>query len=64
MPYKVMRGQGCPDGKPFAVVKETDGSRMGCHATREEALAQQAALYAQENMPMNEAIRAKAHKRP
>lgn len=49
MPYRVAQGAGCPDGKPFAVVKETDGKRMGCHPTREAANRQLAALYAAES---------------
>lgn len=36
------------DGK-HCVIKDSDGSNEGCHATREEALAQQRALYATES---------------
>jgi hypothetical protein len=50
MPYTVSKGHGCPDSKPWAVVKETDGSRMGCHPSAEAARKQQAALYANENI--------------
>lgn len=49
MPWKVERGHGCPDDKPWAVVKETTGEKVACHATKEKAQAQQRLLYAQEN---------------
>jgi hypothetical protein len=40
---------GCPDGRPFAVVKDDDGEVEGCHATRAEAAIWSfEALYAQE----------------
>lgn len=49
MPWKIAKGEaGCPPGKPWAVVKESDGSVEGCHATEAEAEAQQRALYASE----------------
>lgn len=48
MPWAVKRDSRCPISKPFAVVKETDGAIFGCHASRGEARAQQAALYARE----------------
>jgi hypothetical protein len=46
VPYEIKKGHGCPASKPFAVVKE-DGSVVpgGCHATRDEALMHQRALY-------------------
>lgn len=44
MPYTVESGHGCPSSKPWAVVKETDGEVMGCHATKQEAMDQLAAL--------------------
>lgn len=50
MPWSVVEGHdGCGDDKPFAVVKEADGSVEGCHATQAEADAQVAALYASED---------------
>lgn len=48
MPWKVAKSSSCPDSKPWAVVKEGESSPSGCHASREEAIAQQSALYAQE----------------
>lgn len=45
MPYKVEKDvEGCSG---YAVVKDT-GKVMGCHETREKALAQLRALYAAE----------------
>lgn len=38
----------CPDGKPWAVVKDADGSVAGCHASEADADDQLAALYAAE----------------
>ncbi len=48
MPWKVARGHGCPKSKPWAVVKETTGEKIACHATRAKAAAQVRALYANE----------------
>jgi HK97 family phage major capsid protein/HK97 family phage prohead protease len=52
MPWTVERGHGCPADKPWAVV-QADGTRMGCHATEDDAKAQQAALYAKEGHRMS-----------
>lgn len=38
----------CPDGKPWAVVKDADGSVAGCHESEAAANEQLAALYASE----------------
>lgn len=49
MPWSVVEGhEGCGQDKPYAVVKEADGSVEGCHATQKEAQAQVDALYASE----------------
>lgn len=48
MPWHVEKSDSCPPSKPYAVVKDADGSAEGCHATREAARRQLAALYAQE----------------
>lgn len=49
MPWHVSKGHsGCPDAKPYAVIKETDGSVEGCHPTRTEANDHMRALYANE----------------
>lgn len=49
VPWKVMKGHNCPDGKPYAVVKISDGSVAGCHDSESSAQAQLRALYANEN---------------
>lgn len=49
MPWDIRENhEGCPDDAPFGVVKSDDGELEGCHATREEAEDQLAALYASE----------------
>lgn len=49
MPYEVVEDAAdCPSETPFLVRKIQDGSPAGCHATRAEAEAQMAALYAAE----------------
>jgi hypothetical protein len=46
----VKKGYGrCGGSKPYAVVKDDDGSVEGCHETRAKAQAQVRALYASEN---------------
>lgn len=40
----------CPASRPIGVVKTSDGSVAGCHATEDAAKAQMAALYAEEAM--------------
>ena len=48
MPWHVGKSAKCPGSKPFAVIKDSDGSVAGCHATQADAKKQLAALYAQE----------------
>ena len=48
MPWHVSKSASCPASKPYAVIKETDGSVVACHATKEAAQKQVAALYANE----------------
>lgn len=48
MPWRVERSASCPASKPFAVVNQDTGRRMGCHATRAAARQQLAALNANE----------------
>lgn len=49
MPYHVVSDHAeCSADKPHAVVKESDGTVMGCHASEDDAHAQMAALYANE----------------
>jgi hypothetical protein len=44
MPWSIQRKD-----DEWCVIKDSDGSSAGCHATRERALKQQRALYAQES---------------
>lgn len=49
MPYHKVEGHSdCPGSKPIAVVKDSDGEVVGCHATEAEADDQIAALHAAE----------------
>jgi hypothetical protein len=48
MPWSIVEGDERCDAGEFAVVKDEDNELEGCHATREEAEAQAAALYASE----------------
>ncbi len=49
MPWHVVdEHSSCPASKPFAVVKDEGGEVKGCHASREKAEKQMAALYANE----------------
>lgn len=46
--HKVSNHAECPDGEPWAVVKDADDSVAGCHGSEASADAQLAALYASE----------------
>jgi phage head maturation protease len=49
VPWHVAETAECPASKPYGVIKDADGSVDGrCHATREQANKQMAALYAAE----------------
>ena len=48
MPWSIRRDDRCPVSRPYGVVKDADNELEGCHATKEKARAQQAALYASE----------------
>lgn len=48
MPWSIVEGDSRCDAGEFAVVKDADNELEGCHATRDEAEAQMAALYASE----------------
>src|SRR4249920_1904662 len=50
MPWHVARSGSCPPGKPFAVIKDQDGSTVACHETKESATQQVRALYASEQV--------------
>lgn len=49
MPWSIVEGDERCDAGEFAVVKDADNELEGCHATREDAQAQLAALYASES---------------
>ena len=47
MPWHVAENHsGCPDSKPWAVVKTATGEVVGCHPSKEKADAHLRALYA------------------
>jgi hypothetical protein len=49
MPWHISEfNKSCPASKPYAVVKDSDGSVAGCHESKESAKSQLAALYANE----------------
>lgn len=48
MPWHITHSGLCPEDKPFAVIKDSDGSVAGCHESEAAAKAQLAALYASE----------------
>jgi hypothetical protein len=49
VPWHVVKNHAeCTDGKPWAVVKDADGSVAGCHTSESDANDQLAALYASE----------------
>lgn len=48
MPYHVGKSSECPESKPHAVIKDSDGEVMGCHSSREKAEKQIAAIHASE----------------
>jgi hypothetical protein len=47
MPWHIGSSEKCPASKPYAVIKDSDGSVAGCHPTKKKAKAQMAALYSQ-----------------
>ena len=64
MPWHIGKSNKCSDSKPFAVIKDGDGSVSGCHASKEGAKKQLAALYASEERSMSklEQLRARINK--
>lgn len=49
MPWHIVPdSESCPASKPFAVIKDSDGSVAGCHPSKAAAKKQLAALYANE----------------
>lgn len=49
MPWHVAKSAECPDSKPWAVIKDSDGTVEGCHETEADANDQMKALYANES---------------
>src|SRR6266540_967167 len=58
MPWHIGTSVECPDSKLFAVIKDSDDSVAGCHATKAAAEKQLAALYANEPEASSMAVRA------
>lgn len=56
MPWKVEHDGRCGKSKPWAVIKETDGSLVACHPTKAAAMVQLRALYASEEKAMDEPV--------
>ena len=52
MPWHIGKSDDCPPSKPYAVIKDSDGSVAGCHETESKAKKQMAALYASERKSM------------
>lgn len=50
MPYKVSSDCGCPEDKPFGIVKKDDGKKVGgCHEDKAGAMKQMQAMMASEH---------------
>lgn len=49
MPWHIAKGGGTCNASEYAVIKDSDGSTEGCHATRAEAQRHMDALYANES---------------
>ncbi len=50
MPYSIAESEQCSESMPWAVVKDSSGEVMGCHASELDATKQMAALYASEGV--------------
>lgn len=48
MPWHVAKSSKCPNHKPWAVIKDSNGQVVACHISQESANAQLRALYANE----------------
>src|SRR5262245_56855355 len=48
MPWHAAKSAACPAAKPWAVIKDTDGTVVACHPSKAAAQKQVAALYANE----------------
>jgi uncharacterized protein len=49
VPWHVAKSSQCGPAKPWAVIKDSDSSVEGCHASESDAQTQMAALYAKED---------------
>lgn len=49
MPYSIEEGNSECESGEWAVVKDDDGSVLGCHSSKKDAESQIAALYASED---------------
>jgi HK97 family phage prohead protease len=56
MPWHIAKSSSCPASKPYGVIKDSDDSVAGCHASEASAKKQLAALYANEGKSMSHAI--------
>lgn len=56
MPYHVGTSAECPDSKPHAVIKDSDGKVMGCHSSEADAHQQIAAIHASEGATVQPSI--------
>ena len=55
MPYSIVKNHpSCPSSKPYAVVKKSDGKKVGCHVSAEKAGAQIGAIEASEDKEEDE----------
>jgi HK97 family phage prohead protease len=64
VPWHVAKSDQCPASKPWAVIKDDDGAVEGCHATKDDANDQLAALNASEDdsrLADRQAVAAVAH---
>lgn len=53
MPWHVGKSGSCPASKPWAVIKDADGTVEGCHSSKAKAQKQMAALHASEGKKMS-----------
>jgi uncharacterized protein len=49
MPWHVAKSDACPADSPWAVVQDSNDEVVGCHKSKEKAMNQMAALYANED---------------
>jgi HK97 family phage prohead protease len=54
MPWHAAKSSRCPAAKPWAVIKDADGSVVACHPSKADAQRQVAALYVNEGASMSD----------